>query len=152
MLSYDDFPIGRSFKLGPHLITAEEIIEFAQEFDPQPFHLDGNSEQAKQVGGLIASGWHTCSIFMRMLCDAYILDSASQGSAGLEDVRWLKPVRPADTLSGSATVISRRVSKSNPRLGLVGFDYTLENQHGETVMKIAGMGMIDTLSSKGEQQ
>ena len=149
MLTYDDFPIGRSFQLGPRTITAEEIIEFAEEFDPQPFHLDANSEQAKQVGGLIASGWHTCSILMRMMCDSYILDTASQGAAGLESVRWLKPVRPNDTLSGSATVTSRRVSKSNPQLGLVGFDYSLKNQNNETVMIIIGMGMIDTKDEEG---
>ncbi len=148
MLTYDDFTLDRSFPLGPRTISEEEILEFAKEFDPQPFHLDANSEQAKQVGGLIASGWHTCSILMRMLCDSYILESASQGSGGLDRVRWTKPVRPGDTLSGAATVTSRRVSKSNPKLGLVGFEYTLQNQHAETVMITTGMGIIDTIEEK----
>ncbi|MEE9376202.1 MAG: MaoC family dehydratase [Rhizobiaceae bacterium] len=151
MLIYDDFTIGRCFELGPRTVSKEEIVEFAKEFDPQPFHLDAESEQAKQVGGLIASGWHTCSIFMRMMCDAYILDTASQGSAGLEEVRWLKPVRPNDTLSGTAKVVSRRVSKSNAKLGLVGLDYSLENQKGETVLKITGMAMIDTQNQAGNE-
>ena len=144
MLTYDDFDIGRVFELGPRTITEEEIIEFASEFDPQPFHLDGTSPQAQQIGGLIASGWHTCSIFMRMMCDSYLLNSTSQGAAGLDEVRWLTPVRPGDTLSGTATVTGRRVSKSKPTLGFIDFEYELHNQDGVTVMAIKGGGMIGT--------
>ena len=147
MLVCDDFWEGRVFKLGPRMVTADEIVEFAEEFDPQPFHLDEDSEQAKLVGGLIASGWHTCSIFMRMMCDAFILGSTSQGSAGLDNVRWLKPVRPGDELSGTATVVSPRVSKSKPDLGFVQFDYELRNQKGDIVMTITGNGMISTGTS-----
>ncbi len=143
MLTYEDFTPGRVFQLGPRKVSAEEIIEFAEEFDPQPFHIDAGSEQAAQVGGLIASGWHTCSIFMRMLCDSYLLDTASLGSAGLDEVRWLRPVRPGDILSGSATVTDRRVSSKRANLGLVSFDYELHNQQDQPVMTIRGMGMME---------
>lgn len=143
MQFYHDFPVGRVLQLGPYRVTAEEIVEFAAEFDPQPFHLDGNSKQAELTGGLIASGWHTSAILMRMMCDAYLLDTASQGSGGLDQVRWLKPVRPGDTLSGTATVTGCRISKSRPELGLVDFEYDLRNQNDETVMRVTGMGMIN---------
>ena len=142
MPSFEDFTVGRVFELPPHTVTAEEIIEFAQEFDPQPFHLDGGSEQAKQVGGLIASGWHTSAIMMRMICDGYLLDSPSQGSPGLDEVRWLKPVRPGDTLSATAEVLDSRMSKSRPSLGIISFVYIMTNQHGEEVMRTKGVGMF----------
>lgn len=130
-------------QLGPYAVTEQEIIHFAGEFDPQPFHLDGNSQQAVETGGLIASGWHTCAIVMRMMCDAYLLDTASQGSGGLDQVRWLKPVRPGDVLTGTATVLGARISSSKPNLGLVQMEYKAENQYSETVIIIHGMGMID---------
>ena len=142
MLYYDDFPVGRSFAIGPRTITAQEIIAFAEQFDPQPFHLDADAPEAETTGGLIASGWHTCSILMRMMCDAYLLDTASLGSAGLDSIRWRLPVRPGDTLAGSCTVIGRRRSKSNDNLGLVDFAYNLDNQHGERVIDVEGMGMV----------
>ncbi|MEP1209382.1 MAG: MaoC family dehydratase [Rhizobiaceae bacterium] len=144
MLTFEDFTVGRIFDLPAHTISAEEIIEFAQEFDPQPFHLDGQSDQAKQVGGLIASGWHTSAILMRMICDGYLLDSPSQGSPGLEEVRWLSVVRPGDTLSGKAEVTASRVSQSNPALGIVSFVYRVRNQRDEEVMRTKGVGMFKT--------
>ena len=142
MLHFHDFTVGKVLPLGPYAVSAEEITEFAREFDPQPFHLDGNSSQAEQTGGLIASGWHTYAIIMRMMCDAYLLDTASQGSGGLDEVRWLKPVRPGDVLTGTATVLSARISNSKPDLGLVTMEYKAQNQNGETVIIITGMGMI----------
>ncbi len=142
MLTYEDFPVGKVIELGPRTVTAEEIVAFASKFDPQPFHLDGGSEQAKQTGGLIASGWHTSSILMRMMCDAYLLESASQGSAGLDEIRWIKPVRPGDTLTGTATVVDGRVSRSRPDLGLLQMAYELRNQNDEVVMTVRGSGMV----------
>ena len=142
MLTYEDFQEGRVFDFPPYLVTAEEIKEFAAEFDPQPFHLDENSEQAHQIGGLIASGWHTSAIQMRMICDGYLLSSSSQGSPGLDQVRWLNVVRPGDTLTGTAEVIRRRVSKSRPSLGIVSFVYTMTNQRGEDVMATKGGGLF----------
>ena len=142
MLTYEDLTEGRVFDFPPHLVTAEEIIEFAEEFDPQPFHLDADSEQAQQVGGLIASGWHTSAIQMRMICDAFLLDSSSQGSPGLEEVRWLNVVRPGDELSGQAEITERRISKSRPTIGIVSFVYTMTNQRDEKVMVTKGVGLF----------
>lgn len=151
MLTYEDFTSGRSFPLGPRTITAEEIIDFAEKYDPQPFHLEPESDQAKTVGGLIASGWHTCAITMRMMCDAYLLDSASQGSGGLDEVRWHRPVRPGDTLTGEAVVLDRRISSKRPTLGLVTFQYSLQNQHGDAVITIKGMGMLDVANPASQE-
>lgn len=142
MLTYEDFEIGRAFPLGPRTISQEEIIDYALEFDPQPFHLDPESEAAHAVGGLIASGWHTCAILMRMMCDSYLLESASQGSGGLDEIKWLLPVRPGDTLSGIATIADRRVSRSRPNLGLLQMVYELKNQNGETVLITKGSSMV----------
>ena len=148
MPKFEEFEVGRIFQLPSRQITEKEIIEFAQEFDPQPFHLDGGSEQAQQVGGLIASGWHTSSILMRMICDGYLLDSPSQGSPGLEEVRWLNVVRPGDTLSAEAKVTASRVSKSRPEIGIVSFDYRMWNQRGEDVLRTRGVGMFSTSSEE----
>lgn len=142
MLCFEDFTIGRVFHLPPHTITADEIVEFAEEFDPQPFHVDPTSSQAEQVGGLIASGWHTCSLMMRMICDGYLLDSTSQGSPGLEEIRWLMPVRPGDTLQTRVEVVDSRRSNSNPKLGIVTFIYLMENQSGDPVMRTKGVGLF----------
>jgi len=143
-LTFEDFPVGAVFPLGPITVTEDEIIGFANEFDPQPFHTDPDSPQAAQVGGLIASGWHTCSLLMRMMCDSYLVRSASQGSSGLDEVRWLRPVRPGDTLSGTSTVTSSRISRSNPLRGIVIFQYEVQNQNGEAVMEVSGSGMVET--------
>lgn len=136
--------------MGPKTVTQEEIIAFAEKYDPQPFHTDPGSEMADSVGGLIASGWHTCGIMMRMICDAYLLDSASMGAPGLDEVRWLIPVRPGDTLTGTTTVLDRRISKSRPELGLLTLEYELKNQNGETVLLTKGTGMMAT-ENKGVQ-
>lgn len=148
MLTYDDFEIGRVFQMPPHTATRQEILEFATSFDPQPFHLDGHSEQAQAVGGLIASGWHTCSMMMRMMCDGYLNQSASQGSPGLEEVRWLRPVRPGDRLTAKAEVTDRRRSSSSPELGIVTFHYDMKNQHDQTVMTIRGIGLFKALEKQ----
>lgn len=142
MLTFEDFPLGRTLEMTPRQVSQEEIIAFAEKYDPQPFHTDPESDQAASVGGLIASGWHTCGLMMRMICDAYLLDSASMGAPGLDLVRWVKPVRPGDTLSGTTTVTGRRVSTSRPELGLLTLDYELRNQHDEVVMRTLGTGMM----------
>ncbi|MEL6745119.1 MAG: MaoC family dehydratase [Pseudomonadota bacterium] len=147
LLTFEDFPAGKEYPLGPVTVEAQDIIDFATEFDPQPFHVDPDSQQAAQVGGLIASGWHSCALLMRMMCDSYLLRSASDGSSGLDEVRWLKPVRPGDTLSGTSTVVSSRISKSNPKRGIIVFRYEVQNQHGDVVMEVSGSGMVATAAA-----
>ena len=142
--AYEDFVEGASVDLGIKQVTATEIIEFASEFDAQPMHLDEEAGKASILGGLSASGWHTCAMFMRMLCDAYLLDSTSQGAPGIDYVRWKKPVLAGDTLSGATTIVAKRLSKSRPTLGFVTCRHALQNQHGETVIELENTGMFLT--------
>jgi acyl dehydratase len=140
--AYDDFVESGSVDLGSKLVTAEEIVEFASEFDPQPMHLDEDAGKASILGGLSASGWHTCAMFMRMMCDAFLLDSTSQGAPGIDYVRWKRPVLAGDTLTGKTTVLAKRLSKSRPTLGFVTCRHELFNQKGEQVLELEHTGMF----------
>ncbi|KAA0700488.1 enoyl-CoA hydratase [Neorhizobium sp. P12A] len=141
-LSYEDFPVGRSFPLGPVTVTAEEIIEFATEFDPQPMHLDEAAGRASILGGLAASGWHTSSIFMRMMIDSYILQSRSEGAPGIDFMDWKKPVLAGDTLSGESVVLDARPMRSRPGIGITKFRHEIRNQGGELVVRAENSVMI----------
>jgi acyl dehydratase len=142
--AYDDLAEGASISLGSKLVTAEEIIEFAEEFDFQPMHLDEEAGNASILGGLSASGWHTCCMFMRLLCDGFLLDSTSQGSPGIEYAKWKKPVLAGDTLTGKCTVLDKRTSRSRPGLGFVKIRSDLHNQRGEHVFELENTGMFLT--------
>ena len=142
--AFEDLEVGSTIELGEKTVTAAEIVEFAAEFDPQPMHLDEEAGKASILGGLSASGWHSCAMFMRMMCDGFILDSTSQGSPGLEYVRWKRPVLAGDTLSGHCTVLAKRVSKTKPGLGFVTVRSTMTNQRGETVLELENTGMFLT--------
>jgi acyl dehydratase len=140
--AYEDLEIGQVLDLGTKTVAADEIIAFAREFDPQPMHLDEAAGKASILGRLSASGWHTCSIYMRMVCDAFILQSTSEGSPGIDYVRWKKPVHTGDTLTGRATITTKRRSKSRPDLGFANCRGELENQHGEIVLELENVGMF----------
>lgn len=142
--AFEDFVVGATIDLGTKHVTADEIIEFAGEFDYQPMHLDEEAGKASILGGLAASGWHTCAMFMRMMCDAFLLDSTSQGAPGVDHARWRKPVLAGDTLSGTSTVMTVRASGSRPGLGFVTVRHHLTNQHGETVLELQNTGMFLT--------
>lgn len=133
-LYYEDFTEGRSFALGPRLVTAEEIIDFAREFDPQPMHLSEEAGKASILGGLSASGWHTSSLFMRMMIDSYVLRAASEGAPGIDVMQWRKPVLAGDTLKGHSIVDAVRPMRSRPHLGLVTLTHRLYNQREELVL------------------
>ncbi|MFH1602913.1 MAG: MaoC family dehydratase [Pseudomonadota bacterium] len=139
---WEDYSVGQVREGGSITISAEEIIEFARKYDPQPFHVDQEQAQRSAFGGLIASGWHTASICMRLLCDLYVLETASIGSPGIDELRWVKPVRPGDTLRLKATVIETRASNSRPDMGIVRSRSEVYNQHGELVMHMSGLGMF----------
>lgn len=147
--AFEDFEVGGSISLGSKLVTAEEIVEFAGEFDAQPMHMDESAGKASILGGLSASGWHTCSMFMRLMCDGFLLDSTSQGSPGLDYVRWKKPVLAGDTLTGKSTILAKRESKSKPNLGFVTVKSELSNQRGETVLELENTGMFLTRQAAG---
>lgn len=135
MLYFEDFTPGRVLPLSSCTLDAAAIIEFASEFDPQPMHLDGEAGKASILGGLAASGWHTASLFMRMMYDGWLADSSSEGSPGIEFMKWKKPVIAGDTLSGRSTVIEARPLRSRPGIGLVKFLHEVTNQNGDVVMR-----------------
>ncbi len=139
---FEDFVVGAIHEMGRRLVDRDEVVAFAQAFDPQPFHVDEEAARSSSFGGLIASGWHTCAMVMRMMCDDYLLDAASLGSPGVDNIRWLAPVRPGDTIRAVRTVLEARVSKSKPGLGLVKSRWEVFNQNNEPVMTMEGMGMF----------
>lgn len=141
-IHWEDFVAGSVAEFGPRLVTREEILAFATEFDPQPFHLDEAAAKATLLGGLSASGWHTCAMLMRIMCDGFLLDSTSMGSPGVEEVKWLAPVRPGDRLTVRRTVLETRTSQSRPEMGLVRFLFELFNADGVRVMTLACTNMF----------
>lgn len=139
---WEDFPVGKVSEFGGITLSAEEIIAFARQFDPQPFHLSEEGGRNSLFGGLCASGWHTCALAMRMVCDEYLLETASLGSPGLENIRWLKPVRPGDTLRLRTVVLEARTLDSKPHVGLVRMRWEMLNQNNEEVMQMESYGMF----------
>lgn len=142
MRYWEDFKTGEVEEIGERRVDRDEIVAFARQFDPQSFHVDEAAARASIFGGLIASGWHTCSLVMRMMCDAYLVDSASLGSPGIDKLKWLKPVRPGDTLRARRTTIETRASKSKPQVGIVSNLWEVFNQNGELVMTMEGYSMF----------
>lgn len=141
-MAYEDFEVGMEIGFGSKRVTADEIIEFAREYDPQPMHLDEKAGAASLLGGLAASGWHICAIFMRLSFDAYIGNSTSQGSPGIDSVRWKRPVLADDVITGQSNVLEKRVSRSRPEMGFIRMQHLLFNQRGETVAEIRSTGIF----------
>ncbi|MDQ1922381.1 MaoC family dehydratase [Massilia pseudoviolaceinigra] len=139
---FEDFYVGQEIPVGSRTVTEEEIIAFATQFDPQPFHVDHDAATASIFGGVIASGWHTCSMMMRMVVDSVLGTSSSMGSPGLDKVRWLQPVRAGDTLTVSYITTALKPSSSRPDRGVVWSTWQAVNQHGEVACTIEGMGMF----------
>ncbi len=139
---WEDFKVGEVEQIGGKKVEQDEVIDFARQFDPQPFHVDEAAAKQSMYGGLIASGWHTCSMVMRMMCDTYLLQSASVGSPGIDNLKWLKPVRPGDTIRAQRTTLESRTSKSRPEIGIVRNLWEVFNQEGELVMTMEGYGMF----------
>ncbi|HEV2239361.1 MAG TPA: MaoC family dehydratase [Ktedonobacterales bacterium] len=142
MRYFEDFHVGEHATLGSHAITRDEILAFARQFDPQPFHVDEERAKASIYGGLIASGWHTASLMMRLIVDGWANDTAGMGSPGVDDLRWLVPVRPGDTLTASITV--REVTPSTRRTdrGSVHSLCELRNQDGQVVLRAIGINIV----------
>ena len=132
-LHFEDFSPERIFQLGPKTVSAEEIIDFATEYDPQPMHLSEEAGKASILGGLAASGWHTSALHMRMTIDSFLLNSACEGAPGVDFMDWKKPVLAGDTLSGKAVVLEARPLRSKPGIGLIRMHNEVYNQRGETV-------------------
>ena len=139
---WEDFAAGSVREFGQMPVSREAVLAFAGQFDPQPFHLDDAAAEASLFGRLSASGWHTCAMAMRMMCDDYLLDSASLGSPGIDELKWLKPVFPGDTLSLRLTVLEARLMASRPGVGLVRSQWVVLNQQREPVLTMQGWGMF----------
>ena len=134
----EDFPAGWTCDYGSRTLSEEEIIAFASDWDPQRFHTDPRAAKDTPYGGIIASGWHTGSVMMRMMCDAYLNQAACIGSPGIEDWRFALPVRPGDTLRYRATVLEARPSASKPERGIVKWRWELLNQRDEVAVSMTG--------------
>lgn len=139
---FEDFVVGTTVAVGSYRITEEEIIAFATQFDPQPFHVDKAAAAHSIFGGIVASGWHICCIMMRLLVDNVVTNSASLGSPGMDEVRWIKPVRGGDTLSMTTTILEVKPSTSKADRGVVWIEWRATNQHGELVTTVKAMGMF----------
>jgi acyl dehydratase len=132
----EDIELGFVEEFGRYEVTEEEVLEYARKYDPQIFHTDPDKARELGFGGLIASGWHTCAMFMRMLVDHRLGDGNGMASPGVDDLLWLKPVRPGDVLSVISEVIEIRASKSKPDRGIIRSKFIIRNQNGEPVMSM----------------
>ena len=142
VLYWEDFKVGETLEMGCHRFSAQEIIDFGRQFDPQPFHVDPEAARASFYGELIASGWHTCAVAMRLMCDSYVNRTRSMGSPGVDNIRWLAPVKAGDTLTYRRTALEARASRSRPDAGLVRNRWEAINQDGVLVMSMEGWGML----------
>lgn len=145
MQYWEDIEVGSRSSFGSYEVTREEVIEFASKYDPQPFHLSDEAAAQTYFGRLSASGWHTCAMMMRMIVEN--LESNRQaglGSPGVDELRWLKPVYPGDTLRIESEIIDKTPSRSRPEMGSYRSRSTILNQHGEPVMTLVSIGLIRT--------
>ncbi len=141
---FEDFPVGFVHETGSRQMPKEEILRFARDWDPQPFHLDEAAARDTIYGGLIASGWHTLTVAFRLWYDSGLWAEASMGSPGMEDVRWLRPVRPGDSLRVRAEVIESHASTSRPDRGRITVRSEVFNQNDEKVAEYTGIHMLKT--------
>lgn len=139
---WEDLQPGSVRELGSVRPSADDIKDFAEQFDPQPFHVDELAGRRSIFGGLCASGWHTCALAMRLTVDNFLRDAASLGSPGLESLRWLKPVYPGDTLTLRHTIVESRPLRKRPDVGLVRARWEMFNQNSEKVLEMEGYGMF----------
>lgn len=139
---FEDFEPGSVMTFGPRHVTREEIIEFATEFDPQPMHLDDEAASKSILKGLSGSGWGTCAIMMRMIYDGFLHQSSSLGAPGVDEVRWVRPVRPNDELFMRITILEKRNSGSRPQVGIVRFNLEMLNAKDEIVMQSSYSGFF----------
>jgi acyl dehydratase len=135
MLYFEDFITGTVHEYGALPVSQEDILAFARRFDAQDFHIDPEKAKASFVGSLIGSGWHSCALLMRLVAEGFLLDATSMGSPGIEEVKWLRPVKPGDVLTLRWTVVETKESRSRPEMGLVKFRLELINQRGEAAVE-----------------
>ena len=142
-MKFAEFHAGQVIEAGPHAVTEAEVLAFARQYDPQWFHTDPQAAAQGRFAGLIASGWHTCAIGMRLMTDAVLQGSESFASPGLGYVKWLHPVRPGDALTVRATVLEVRCAASKPTLGIVRWRWRMHNQAGVEVLDLEATSLFD---------
>jgi len=142
MQYFEDTIVGSVRETGSHTFTEDAIIAFARQFDPQPFHIDPEAARKSAFGGIIASGWHTASTVMRLIVDSAIDLESGLGSPGFDDLVWLRPVRPGDTVRARMTCLEKTPSKSRPGIGSARFKVEAFNQKGELVMSFTSIGLM----------
>ena len=133
---FEDYVPGAVHDLGSVVVDEQEVVAFARQFDPQPFHLERERAEKSAFGGLVASGWHTACMVMRLMVDHYLSEVSSEGSPGIDELRWLRPVRPGDQLLARITILDARRSRSRPERGIVRSQIETWNQDGEVVMHL----------------
>jgi acyl dehydratase len=148
-LTFEDFPVGRLGTYGPRHVTREEILAFAAEFDPQPMHLDEEAAKGSMLKGLAGSGWHLCALMMRMMFDGFIGRTASLGSPGVNELRWLAPLRPGDDLVLEVDVAEARVSKSRPSTGIVTLKGLVRNASGQALCEMVSPIIVSRREGAG---
>ncbi|CCD94602.1 conserved hypothetical protein [Bradyrhizobium sp. ORS 375] len=148
-LTFEDFPPGPFGSFGPRHVSRDEIIAFASEFDPQPMHVDEDAAKQSMLKGLSGSGWHLCSVMMRMMFDGFIGRTASLGSPGVNEVRWLSPLRPDDALTLDVEVLEARVSRSRPSTGIVTFKCSVRNAAGERLCEMVSPIIVERRGEAG---
>ena len=146
---FEDYVPGATAEHGPVRVEEAEVVDFARRFDPQPFHVDPVAAAEGPFGGLIASGWHTCALMMRLLADRYLSPASSLGSPGIDELRWLRPVRPGDELTLRTTVTAARVSTTKPDRGIVTTLVEMVDQDGQAVLRLTAMNLIRTRPDGG---
>jgi acyl dehydratase len=149
---WEDLQPGSVRELGSVTVSAEEIKEFASQFDPQPFHVDELAGRHSIFGNLCASGWHTCALAMKLTVENFLNESSSMGSPGLENLRWLKPVYPGDTLTLKHSIVEARALRKRRDTGLVRAMWEMFNQNGEKVMQMEGYGMFGRRSPATDEE
>jgi acyl dehydratase len=146
-LTFEDFPVGRLGTFGPRHVSREEILEFAGEYDPQPMHLDEEAASKTMLKGLSGSGWHLCAVMMRMMFDGFIGRAASLGSPGVNELRWVAPLRPGDDITLDVDVTEARISRSRPQTGIVTFKGVARNAAGEVLCEMTSPIIISRRES-----
>lgn len=146
---FEDFKVGQPIDLGSCVVSEEEIVRFAEQFDPQPFHIDPAAAAQSIYGGIIASGWHTCSLMMRQVVKGVFGEAAGLGSPGIDQIRWIRPLRGGDSLHVVMTVLEVRPSGSKPDRGVIKMLWEASNQHGEAIATVRSLGMFQRRPAQG---
>ncbi|WP_409330903.1 MaoC family dehydratase [Trujillonella humicola] len=141
---FEDYPVGATGEYGPISVAEDDVVDFGRRFDPQPFHVDAEAAAASPFGGLIASGWHTCALMMRLYATEYLSSASSLGSPGIDELRWRAPVRPGDELVLRTAVEEARVSRSKPDRGLLRTRVELVGRDGAVVLSMVAMNLVRT--------